>query len=1478
MASLTLFDKIVENLTLSLPALIGIVLSAAFVSMLAVTIWTIISMKKAEAKKAINLPPSAMQQKEEKSIKYDLQGKPLLPLGESINKFLIVNGYIKVHNTIRSFFKSMDFMRKNLGTGYKYKLPWFMVVGASNSGKSSLLSGFTHDEIFDDDDEEADCTWWFLRNGVVLDIKGETFLPKEGSKADNDSWDITLSMLSRYRSERPLNGILLTIPATELYGKNRLSIDNLKSRAQYIARKLNFAQNFLGMKLPIYVVVTKTDIVPGFQSFCSEIPVRNRNNMLGWSCPYSLESIYNSRWIDDAFESIEDELNEIRMEIFSEAGITTTRDGVFVFPSELLTIKENLRIYIDYVFRSGSTEERFYFRGMYFTGDSKMVPLLQFSGTGNAEDMAIMGTPDADVNEAGNLTASLKGEEFAPKKIFFFEDLLLKKIFIEDGIASPMKRKIHQSNKSILIAKFSTAAFVAIGSYGLFHAREQLRHSRDMMYPSLFKVSSLIKSASNLTMDKLESNGNEILSECTNQLFIMMQQLNNIRFSSMFVPASWFSSINTRLIETLRISYQRVVVRTIYMNLILKARNLFNTKPHDFSKNIGEVLNPYKSREYKNMKKYVDGLIELDKNIKKFDSLRSSGDPKDLNDLVDYTFKGTLPSEFLDNYEQFRSILMNTPFPPINLSPYKKVAYDTLINLFQTFLDAVFSDSKTGSIIYFLNDLINSLSKQNIQKIPDCKKVVQFSRDITEACKEIGNEGETWLDTDTFKNNEEYNNFLDGVEQLFGKDVAQYILDVTASKFETLKLRLDEFNDTLESDISGHSSKKPPLSHGIFKIEKCLAPICKAPYMQESEEHALTTDIPEGKMVYWDDELIQYAYEISKTFEQFLATSVKEFPRFMQEGITLMAKSNFCNVVAGIVGKAQSFVDAPSALTDELTSEELLQKQVSELRAVAPKFVSLLNILRNDKLNFVFSDLRTILNKVGFSLLSHIQKLLDNQNPYMPQNLNFSYWDGELGASYMAYSIDDSDDMKNYIVMQRKLITRLALDFAEPIVLLLNTDSIFDQNFGNHGELMKWVKIVDAVKRLKAKDPTCPINIVEKFITKDLNSYNLENITKKVKLDDIKGESSDYFINLIKKVKRGILARGEVLVRQQNIKRYNVLKEFYDKKLNGKYPFTDYDKTTRVPMAEADTEDVREFFRMYDEYGGTPENIFDQIYQLGDDAKDSYNFLKKIHDMRLFFGDFAEREYESPKVRLTIDFNINKKSETGTGYLMDRIFKPNNDANIEAISENKSDMWYLGEAISMNFRWGGGNDPDAEKPVSDTNDPDLIVEGDSAKVECIGNWSVLRFLQKYKIDLPNSLPNQTVLAFKIPLNNGKQAKIHVGITASRPPIGGGGDEKGSGVALVLPQPIVGGKMPELDENIIASSHSPVIVEKIQLAKNIQQDSSIDTEIEEVIVENKKLNKDVSDSEEKEALKILEGEATEDSSTEQEIEIVNEPIG
>ena len=84
-----IFDSVANSLKeggFSLPVIIALVLSVAFIAMLLVTIFTLISIKRAEmkARKVIDIPPSAMRD------------EPKIEISENVNKKLIINNFGKM--------------------------------------------------------------------------------------------------------------------------------------------------------------------------------------------------------------------------------------------------------------------------------------------------------------------------------------------------------------------------------------------------------------------------------------------------------------------------------------------------------------------------------------------------------------------------------------------------------------------------------------------------------------------------------------------------------------------------------------------------------------------------------------------------------------------------------------------------------------------------------------------------------------------------------------------------------------------------------------------------------------------------------------------------------------------------------------------------------------------------------------------------------------------------------------------------------------------------------------------------------------------------------------------------------------------------------------------------------------------------------------------------------------------------------------
>lgn len=159
----------------------------------------------------------------------------------------------------RSFRDAKRFLRRGLsGRNPLYRLPWHLLLGQARSGKTTLLgeAGLTlpFGEPRDPSGARSDCNWWYFHQGIVLDLSGELVLRRDGRTSDVEAWEAVLRQLETGRPERPVDGIVLTIPASEVYDLEDLGSDLLTEaahRAEILYRKLWEAQTALSMQLPV---------------------------------------------------------------------------------------------------------------------------------------------------------------------------------------------------------------------------------------------------------------------------------------------------------------------------------------------------------------------------------------------------------------------------------------------------------------------------------------------------------------------------------------------------------------------------------------------------------------------------------------------------------------------------------------------------------------------------------------------------------------------------------------------------------------------------------------------------------------------------------------------------------------------------------------------------------------------------------------------------------------------------------------------------------------------------------------------------------------------------------------------------------------------------------------------------------------------------------------------------------------------------
>jgi type VI secretion system protein ImpL len=172
---------------------------------------------------------------------------------------------------IRSFYNAVRHMEQEQGAQDRYQIPWLLMLGDETQG-TQLCSQW---RLQPTDKPAWFGRWWSDPEGAVLVVPQALFLPDEGMSLQRGGWWRLLGLILRLRSKRPLDGVIWTVPVSRLGNAEQAANLGLAARRRFI----DLLQRF-GLSLPVYVVITGMEELPGFQELISALPDEARERTL----------------------------------------------------------------------------------------------------------------------------------------------------------------------------------------------------------------------------------------------------------------------------------------------------------------------------------------------------------------------------------------------------------------------------------------------------------------------------------------------------------------------------------------------------------------------------------------------------------------------------------------------------------------------------------------------------------------------------------------------------------------------------------------------------------------------------------------------------------------------------------------------------------------------------------------------------------------------------------------------------------------------------------------------------------------------------------------------------------------------------------------------------------------------------------------------------------------------------------------------
>ena len=320
-----------------------------------------------------------------------------------------------------------DGLSSRVGKRYLYELPWYVIIGAPGSGKTTALvnsglhfplAGASGEPVVRGVGGTRNCDWWFTDQAVLIDTAGRYTTQDSHKSIDSKAWEGFLGLLKRSRPRQPLNGVLITVSVTDLLTQTAAQ------RAEHAATvrlRLQELHQHLGMRFPIYLLVTKCDLLSGFMETLGEVDKDTRATPWGMTFKLDRQQHTDFSTFGAEFDALEKRLTDGLVGKLQQERDPQRRARIYGFPQQFEALRSLLKDHIEQVFSPSQFEAHPLLRGVYFvSGTQEGTPIDRMLGR---------------IARTYRLERTVLPPLQASGKSFFLSRLLKEVVFAESALA-----------------------------------------------------------------------------------------------------------------------------------------------------------------------------------------------------------------------------------------------------------------------------------------------------------------------------------------------------------------------------------------------------------------------------------------------------------------------------------------------------------------------------------------------------------------------------------------------------------------------------------------------------------------------------------------------------------------------------------------------------------------------------------------------------------------------------------------------------------------------------------------------------------------------------------------------------------------------------------------------------------------------------------------------------------------------------------
>ncbi|MEE2761956.1 MAG: type VI secretion system membrane subunit TssM [Pseudomonadota bacterium] len=352
--------------------------------------------------------------------------------------------------------RQLSALKANLpGRQGVYRLPWYLVMGLEEAGKTSLIqrSGQTYTLTNVTRNNRADHNplgfdWWIGDHGVLIDPDGELLSqdPERGAGTELSQrlWQHFIGWLEANRPQRPLNGVVLGVDLAQL---SVASDSERRAQAILLRTRLRELMEQLGSRLPVYVCFTKIDLLYGFGALAKGLTPDEKQQALGFTFGLG-DRLDNDDWLSEfaeRFSALCSQLSDRLPAVLADIHNAEDKAAAYSFTRQLAGLKPVLEEFLAELLSSDAFSTPALVRGTYFTS------VLQ---EGVPEDAFV----SAAATNYGMAMPIQPAQRAGQSASLFTQSLFPQIIYREAGLAGDNRKMIGKRRRRV-----AAAAVLAVG-------------------------------------------------------------------------------------------------------------------------------------------------------------------------------------------------------------------------------------------------------------------------------------------------------------------------------------------------------------------------------------------------------------------------------------------------------------------------------------------------------------------------------------------------------------------------------------------------------------------------------------------------------------------------------------------------------------------------------------------------------------------------------------------------------------------------------------------------------------------------------------------------------------------------------------------------------------------------------------------------------------------------------------------------------